>query len=113
MPYVVEQGCMSHELLGFRIEVELPGHSACNMRHTERVFKACMSGAWIYQGCECELPDSSKSLEYRCVDKIPFLLFQRDEPVHGISDLSGRQVFAPCSAFAFCKVPPSGADFLA
>ncbi len=49
MPYIVEQGCMSHELLGFRVEVELLGHSAGHMRHSERVFKACMGGTWIYQ----------------------------------------------------------------
>ena len=68
MPYVVEQGCMSDQFLGIRVKFKLPGHSACNMRHTERVFKTCMGGAWIYQGRECELPDSSESLEYRRVD---------------------------------------------
>ncbi len=74
MPYVVEQGCMSDQLLGIGVKFKLSGHSSGHMRHTERVFKARVDGAWIYQGCECELPDSSKSLEYRRVDKIPLLL---------------------------------------
>ncbi len=101
---------MSDELLGIRVKAEFPSHSACHMCHTERVFKACMGSAWVHQRCECELPDSSKPLEYRRVDQIPFLLCQLDEPMHGISDLASRQVFAPYSSFAFRKVSPSGME---
>lgn len=86
MPDVVEQ---RRALDQFRVvmHAERAGHETGHVCNAERVIKACVEGAWIYEASHRKLSDSTQTLKRPCFDESGDGARQADKPVNWIANL--------------------------
>ncbi|HEY6235227.1 MAG TPA: hypothetical protein VIW69_09030 [Candidatus Elarobacter sp.] len=70
------------------IDAELFTQLAGNMNDAERVFEACMHGAWIHQVGHCQLSDPSKTLKHRRINDVALASFDSDKTVDRITEVA-------------------------